>query len=142
MSSGATGGPGSIIYGDGDIVLNEGRPAIELDVTNTGDRAVQVGSHFHFFEVNRALRFEREQTYGMRLDIPSGTAVRFEAGQTHTVSLVPYGGAGIVRGFNGVADGEGLEAARLRAIEKGFLEPPPGGGGGAKVAVFAPQEAS
>ena len=100
--------------------MNAGRPAISLEVTNTGDRAVQVGSHFHFYEVNRALRFPRERAFGLHLDIPSGTAVRFEAGQTHQVSLVPYGGAGVLLGFNGLAAGEGLEAARERARERGF----------------------
>lgn len=114
------GAPGEILYGGGDLILNEGRDAIELDVTNTGDRAVQVGSHFHFFEVNRALRFERRATFGMRLDIPSGTAVRFEAGQTHRVSLVPYGGARRMLGFNGLADGGGAEAGFARAAGLGF----------------------
>lgn len=141
MSSTSASGPGSIIYGEGDIVLNEGRPAIELEVTNTGDRAVQVGSHFHFFEVNTALTFDRRATFGLRLDIPSGTAVRFEAGQTHTVSLVPYGGSRVIRGFSGLADGEGFKAAEKRALEKGFLEGK-GGSNPADVAVFAPQEAS
>ncbi|MCC7363996.1 MAG: urease subunit beta [Dehalococcoidia bacterium] len=116
----APGAPGEILYGGGDLVLNEGRDAIELDVTNTGDRAVQVGSHFHFFEVNRALRFDRRATFGMRLDIPSGTAVRFEAGQTHRVSLVPYGGARRILGFNGLADGDGVAAAFARAAGLGF----------------------
>ncbi len=112
--------PGEILYGDGDLLLNDGREAIELDVTNTGDRAVQVGSHFHFFESNRALRFDRVATFGRRLDIPSGTAVRFEAGQTHHVSLVPYAGAQRVIGFNALAAGEGRDAAITRARERGF----------------------
>ena len=88
----SAGAPGEICYGEGDLVLNDGRAAIELDVTNTGDRAVQVGSHFHFFEANRALTFDRAAAFGYRLDIPSGTAVRFEAGQTHHVSLVLFAG--------------------------------------------------
>ena len=112
--------PGEIIYGDGDLELNVGRATLVLEVTNTGDRAVQIGSHFHFLEVNRALRFAREATYGMHLDIPSGTAVRFEAGQTHQVTLVPYGGAGKLIGFNGLDGGEGREAALQHARERGF----------------------
>ena len=114
------GVPGEIVYGDGDLVLNAGRATIAMDVTNTGDRAVQVGSHFHFFEANRALRFARAATFGYRLDIPSGTAVRFEAGQTHHVSLVPFGGAARLLGFNNLAAGEGREAALARARERGF----------------------
>jgi urease subunit gamma/beta len=83
--------PGRTLFGEGELTLNEGRPTTELVVTNTGDRAIQVGSHFHFFEVNRALRFDRRAAFGQRLDVPSGTAVRFEAGQTHRVVLVPFG---------------------------------------------------
>ena len=120
-TSGAPGSPGEILYGDGDLVLNEGRDPIEMDVTNTGDRAVQVGSHFHFFEANRALAFDRAATFGYRLDIPSGTAVRFEAGQTHHVSLVPYAGTRTILGFNALAAGEGLDAALERARERGFI---------------------
>ena len=116
----SAGAPGEIRYGEGDLVLNEGRDAIDLDVTNTGDRAVQVGSHFHFFEANRALTFDRAATFGYRLDIPSGTAVRFEAGQTHHVSLVPFAGTRQIIGFNGLAAGEGREAALGRAREHGF----------------------
>ncbi|MBI2765070.1 MAG: urease subunit beta [Chloroflexi bacterium] len=116
--------PGEIVYGDGEIVLNEARTAEQLEVTNTGDRAIQVGSHFHFFEVNRALRFDRTRTFGTRLDIPSGTSVRFEAGQTHWVPLVPFGGARRILGFNGLAGGEGFEAAAARARERGFLASP------------------
>lgn len=112
---------GSMLYGDGDLVLNDGRASIELEVTNTGDRAIQVGSHFHLFEANGALRFDREAAFGLRLDIPSGTAVRFEAGQTHRVSLVPFGGAQRILGFNGLTDGGERAAAIERAREKGFL---------------------
>ena len=92
--------PGEIIPGEGEIVLNEGRPTVTLAVANTGDRPVQVGSHYHFYEANAALRFEREQARGMRLDIPAGTAVRFEPGQTREVTLVPYAGTRTVYGFN------------------------------------------
>ena len=117
--------PGEVLYGDGDIELNPGRPVLSLEVTNSGDRAVQVGSHFHFFEVNRALRFDRAATFGMRLDIPSGTAVRFEAGQTHRVDLVPYGGIGRIIGFNALTAGDGRDEAITRAQAAGFaLEPP------------------
>ena len=113
--------PGGILYGEGEIILNAGRETTTMDVTNTGDRAIQVGSHFHFFEVNRFLAFAREAAFGKRLDIPSGTSVRFEAGQTHQVTLVPYGGTRRVVGFQGITDGEGFEAAMTRARERGFV---------------------
>jgi urease subunit beta len=92
--------PGEIIPKPGDIALNAGRVTVELDIANTGDRPIQVGSHYHFFETNPALRFDRERARGFRLDIPAGTAVRFEPGQTRKVRLVAYGGARIVHGFN------------------------------------------
>ena len=98
--------PGEIFTKDGDIVLNEGREAITTDVANTGDRPVQVGSHYHFFETNPALQFDRDRTRGYRLDIPAGTAVRFEPGQTRSVSLVPYAGPRTVYGFNGLVNGK------------------------------------
>lgn len=91
--------PGEILTAAGDIILNEGRATITLDVANTGDRPIQVGSHYHFFETNLALRFAREQTRGMRLDIPAGTAVRFEPGQTRTVRLVAVAGNRRIYGF-------------------------------------------
>lgn len=91
--------PGEIITAGGDIVLNEGRETIELEVANTGDRPVQVGSHYHFYETNPALRFEREKARGFRLDIPAGTAVRFEPGQTRAVRLVALSGNRKVYGF-------------------------------------------
>jgi urease beta subunit len=112
--------PGETLYGDGDIVLNAGRPATTIEVTNTGDRAVQVGSHYHFFEANVALRFDRRAAFGLRLDIPSGTAVRFEAGQTHRVTLVPFGGEQRLIGFLGLTDGEGFRAAAERARARGL----------------------
>ena|SRR5215469_4655405 len=93
--------PGEIITQAGDIELNMGRPTVSLTVANTGDRPVQVGSHFHFFEVNKALRFEREKTRGFRLNIAAGTAVRFEPGQERTVELVELAGDRLVYGFNG-----------------------------------------
>lgn len=96
--------PGEIITPDGDIELNEGRVKIQLKATNTGDRPIQVGSHYHFFEVNRALEFDRQAAFGMRLDIPAGTAVRFEPGQSKQVSLVRFGGARKIHGFNGLTN--------------------------------------
>jgi urease subunit beta len=92
--------PGDIITGDGTITLNAGREAITVKVANSGDRPIQVGSHYHFFETNEALQFDRESARGMRLDIAAGTAARFEPGQTRTVRLVPYAGSRIVFGFN------------------------------------------
>jgi urease subunit beta len=97
--------PGEILPVDGSLVLNADRPAIEVEVANTADRPIQVGSHFHFFEVNRGLEFERALAYGCRLDIPSGTAVRFEPGERRTVSLIPLQGSRIVFGFNGLVNG-------------------------------------
>ncbi len=91
--------PGEIICAEGDIVLNEGRETVTLVVANRGDRPVQVGSHYHFFETNAALDFDRDKARGMRLDIAPGTAVRFEPGQQREVTLVPYGGARKVFGF-------------------------------------------
>jgi urease subunit beta len=93
--------PGEIITAPGDIELNAGRARISLSVANTGDRPIQVGSHYHFYETNSALDFARDQTRGFRLDIPAGTAVRFEPGQSRTVGLVAYAGAREVYGFNG-----------------------------------------
>lgn len=116
----ASGTPGEMLFGDGDLVLNEGRPTIDVEVANTGDRAVQVGSHFHFFEVNKALAFERVAAFGMRLDIPSGTSVRFEPGQSHRVTLVPFGGTRTILGFNGLTNGDGVAEAIVRAAAKGF----------------------
>jgi urease beta subunit len=97
--------PGEYVLQEGEITLNEGRDAIELQVANTGDRPIQVGSHYHFFETNTALAFDRERARGHRLDIPAGSAVRFEPGQTRTVSLVPYAGERHVYGFNGLVMG-------------------------------------
>jgi len=92
--------PGEIFPAADTIVLNEGRAAISLMVANTGDRPIQVGSHYHFAEANAALAFDREAALGYRLDIPAGTAVRFEPGQSREVSLVAYGGARLIYGFN------------------------------------------
>src|SRR5206468_10442817 len=94
-------GIGAIEAAPGTITLNEGRPTVRVEVANTGDRPIQVGSHYHFAEVNPALAFDRGKAHGFRLDIPAGTAVRFEPGQTRTVDLVAYDGARIVQGFRG-----------------------------------------
>jgi urease subunit beta len=87
------------------VTINAGRPRATLAIRNTGDRPIQVGSHFHFFEVNRALEFDRERAFGQRLDIPAGTAIRFEPGDEKEVSLVPFGGKRRVHGFNNLVDG-------------------------------------
>ena len=92
--------PGELMVADGDIELNAGRATVTLSVANTGDRQIQVGSHNHFFETNEALRFEREEARGFRLNIAAGTAVRFEPGQKREVRLVPIGGKREVYGFN------------------------------------------
>jgi urease subunit beta len=97
--------PGEIETAEGEIALNEGREAIVLMVANTGDRPVQVGSHYHFAEANAALDFDREAARGRRLDIAAGTAVRFEPGQRREVALIPYGGERVVHGFNGQVGG-------------------------------------
>ncbi len=98
--------PGEIMPRAGDIELNAGRPSLTLSVANTGDRPIQVGSHYHFFETNAALEFDRAKSRGCRLDIPAGTAVRFEPGQTRTIRLIPYSGARIVYGFTGAINGK------------------------------------
>jgi urease subunit beta len=97
--------PGEILTEAGEIELNADRPTVRLTVANTGDRPIQVGSHFHFYEVNQALSFDREQAKGMRLDIPAGTAVRFEPGDEREVTLVPFVGSRQVYGFNGLVNG-------------------------------------
>jgi urease subunit gamma/beta len=108
--------PGEILVTEGEITLNNGRVAIPLRVTNRGDRPIQVGSHYHFAETNRALVFDRAAAYGRRLDIPAGTAVRFEPGETKTVALVELAGARVVRGGNGLANGPVTEDARARVM--------------------------
>ena len=112
--------PGEYLLGEGDIIANQGRRTVELTVANTGDRPIQVGSHFHFFEVNRALRFDRAQAFGMRLNVPAGTAVRFEPGDEKRVTLVELGGARRVFGLNGLTDGGTRDQAltRLAAWER------------------------
>jgi len=97
--------PGEMIVSDGEIELNAGRETVRLMVANTGDRPIQIGSHYHFYEANEALAFNREQAKGMRLDIPAGTAVRFEPGDEKQVQLVPFVGSREVYGFNGRVNG-------------------------------------
>jgi urease beta subunit len=118
--------PGEIILGEGDIIAFKGRQTVELIVANTGDRPIQVGSHCHFFESNRALRFDREKAYGFRLQVPAGTAVRFEPGEDKRVTLVSVGGNRVAYGINGLVNGRlddptvksrALAAAR----EQGFI---------------------
>jgi urease subunit gamma/beta len=116
--------PGAVLAGDGDVELNAGRARATVTVVNTGDRPIQVGSHFHFFEVNKALDFDRAAAFGMRLDIAAGTAVRFEPGVEKSVPLVAFGGRREVTGLNALADGstgpEALPAALARARAAGF----------------------
>ena len=118
--------PGEYILADGDIVALEGRETVTITVANTGDRPIQVGSHFHFFEVNRALRFDRPRAFGFRLQVPAGTAARFEPGEEKIVTLVAFGGARKVFGLNGLTEGslddEIVKPAALdRARAAGFL---------------------
>ena len=102
--------PGEMNVCEGDIEINKGRATLGVEVTNSGDRPIQIGSHYHFYESNNALKFEREKTRGYRLNIPAGTAVRFEPGQSRTVELVTYAGKGVVYGFQGKVMGS-LNAA-------------------------------
>ena len=112
--------PGEYVLADGDIDANVGRRTVELEVANTGDRPIQVGSHFHFFEANRALAFDRAAAFSMRLNIPAGTAVRFEPGDAKRVTLVEFGGARRIFGLNSLTEGCGRAAAlqKLAAWER------------------------
>ena len=116
---------GEIIPMDREITLNEGKPVVTISVANVGDRPVQVGSHFHFFEVNRCLKFDREKAYGFHLDIPSGTSVRFEPGEEKEVQLTAIGGTKRVFGFNDLTCSQISEVDKKAALEnaarKGFL---------------------
>jgi len=117
--------PGEIIAGEGDIKINAGKRSTKLKVLNTGDRPVQIGSHFHFFEVNPGLDFKRKDAYGKHLDIPAGTAVRFEPGESKEVQLVKFGGAGEVHGLNSLTNGSTSnevkkQEALLEAKNRGF----------------------
>lgn len=109
--------PGEYLLGEGDIVANAGRRTVELTVANRGDRPVQVGSHFHFFEVNRALRFDRALAFGMRLNVPAGTAVRFEPGDEKRVTLVELAGARKIYGLNALSQGGTKEQALAKLAE-------------------------
>ena len=123
--------PGEIILGEGDIIALHGRQTVEVTVSNTGDRPIQVGSHCHFFEANRALRFDREKSYGFRLQVPAGTAVRFEPGESKRVTLVALGGNRVAYGINGLVNGK-LDDPKVReqalasAREAGFVSKRPG----------------
>lgn len=117
--------PGEIIAAEGDIEINAGRRKVTMQAVNTGDRPIQIGSHYHFFEVNKALRFERDKAFGMHLDIPAGTAVRFEPGAGKEVTLVEFGGTGEIYGLNNLTNGttrnEARKAEALRkAREQGY----------------------
>lgn len=124
----AADAPGARLIAEGSITLNEGRAVVSLRVTNTADRPIQVGSHYHFIEANPYLRFDRERAYGRRLDIAAGTAVRFEPGETKTVELVEIAGRKVIRGGNALADGpvstEGRERAMERVRARGFAHEP------------------
>lgn len=117
--------PGEIFYSGREIILNDNRKSINIKVINTGDRPVQVGSHFHFFEVNRILKFNRECSYGMKLDIPSGTSVRFEPGEEKEVQLVELGGKKRVFGLNELTQGEATKDTKDLSVNnaklKGFI---------------------
>ena len=117
--------PGEMTPGREEIIINEGRNTCTLKVTNTGDRAIQVGSHFHFFEVNKCLSFDREKAYGYHLDIPSGTSVRFEPGEEKEVQLTEMGGRKRVFGLNDLTRAQATEDTKAASVEnaklKGFL---------------------
>ena len=108
--------PGEYLLAGEDIIANDGRRTASIKVSNTGDRPIQVGSHFHFFEANKALRFDRASAFGMRLNIPAGTAARFEPGDERVVTLTEIGGASTVYGLNGLTNGPTDESARERAV--------------------------
>ena len=116
--------PGEYLLAEDDVIANDARREIELEIANTGDRPIQVGSHFHFFEVNRALQFNRGAAFGMRLNIPAGTAVRFEPGDSKKVTLVEIGGTKRVFGLNGLTNGavddSAKPAALKRAVDQSF----------------------
>ena len=121
--------PGEYIFDGEDIELNPGRPVIKLTVTNTGDRPIQIGAHYHFFEANKALVFDRVKAYGTRLDLPSGTSVRFEPGDTKDVNLIPYGGRRVVYGFNALVSGRlddpyTRESSLKRCLDQGYGHKP------------------
>ncbi len=110
--------PGEYILAEGPVQANAGRRTVDLLVANTGDRPIQVGSHFHFFEANRALRFDRAAAFGMRLNVPAGTAVRFEPGDAKRVTLVELAGGREVYGLNALTEGPAAEGAKAAALER------------------------
>jgi urease beta subunit len=121
--------PGEYLIDGPDLELNAGRPVVTLKVNNTGDRPVQIGAHYHFFEVNKALVFDRTQAYGMRLDLPAGTSARFEPGDIKEVKLVPYGGRRVVYGFNALVNGRlddtyTRETSIQRMVDQGYGHEP------------------
>ena len=113
--------PGEVMVGADPIVLNKGKAVKTIRVANLGDRPIQVGSHYHFFEVNKSLSFDRKEAFGFRLDIPSGTSVRFEPGEEKTVNLTELGGKQMMFGLNDLTRGPDREAAEKEAAEKGFF---------------------
>lgn len=117
-SESAVGRPGEIRAAEGEIELNPGRERVTLTVRNTGDRPVQVGSHYHFFETNKALEFDRSAAFGFRLDIPAGTAVRFEPGQEKEVTLCTFGGSKRLTGLNNLTNGDLSDTGRAAALER------------------------
>lgn len=121
--------PGEYLFDGPDLELNAGRPVVKVKVNNTGDRPVQIGAHYHFFEVNRALVLDRTKAYGTRLDMPSGTSVRIEPGEVKEVSLIPYGGRRVVYGFNALVSGRlddpyTRETSLRRCLEEGYGHSP------------------
>jgi urease subunit beta len=115
--------PGEYVLGEGDIACNVGRATLMITVVNTGDRPVQVGSHFHFFEVNKQMSFNRQQAFGMRLNIAAGTAVRFEPGEEKTIELVTLGGKRQAYGFNNLANGDTTSTiAKQNALEQAIVQ--------------------
>jgi urease beta subunit len=131
MTNGDAFVPGELLPAEGDVALRPGQARTTIRVVSTGDRPIQVGSHYHVFEANRALRFDRAAAYGMRLAIPAGTAVRFEPGEAREVELIPFGGRRVVRGFHGLVEGAlddpGVREAALERLRAGgFLDDGPG----------------
>lgn len=114
--------PGEVITLDREIILNEGRDTCSLEIKNKGDRPIQVGSHFHFFEVNKLLTFDREKAYGMCLDIPSGTSVRFEPGETKTVNLVAVAGSKRFFGLNNLTQGQANDSTLATSLNTAKLK--------------------
>ena len=119
--------PGEDMPAEGTLKFNEDRPKVSLTITNSSDRPITVGSHFHFFEVNKALKFDRTEAYGMHMDKPPGAYALFEPGEDHEINLVAYAGSRVVHGFNGLVEGplddpETREAAFRRAREEGFMD--------------------